>query len=385
MTALKIGIGVVGCGMISGNYLETFSHFDVIDVVACADLDRERARSLASQYHIPNVSSVEEILANPDIKIIVNLTPPQAHAEIGIAAIRAGKSIYNEKPQAVRREEAQEMLAMANARGLLVGNAPDTFLGVPLQTCRSILDAGQIGQPIAAAACKMAYGPASWHPEPAFYYQRGGGPMFDMGPYFLTALVTLLGPVRRVTGVTKTLAHELLVTSQPNYGARIEVCVPTHVMGMIDFASGVVGTITTSYDIMGTHLPALEIYGTEGTLSIADPSFFDGPVRLHNVKTQEWSTITLEPRSYVDGRGLGVVDMAYALHLGYPHRANGDLAYHMLDIMHAFHEADLDGRHIELTSTCVRPEPFTLSQSAYNEVVGPVEKRGELSEGDREK
>lgn len=364
MTDTRINVGVIGCGVVSTDYLQVLPNFSVLNVVACADLNQERAETKAAQYHIPRVCSPEELLADPEIDIVVNLTTPDAHASLGMAALQAGKSLYTEKPLAVSREEARQLLAAAHEQDVLIGSAPDTFLGAPLQTCRKLIDDGWIGQPIAATACMMTHGPEDWHPEPAFYYQPGGGPMFDMGPYYLTALVSLLGPVRRVTGATKMTHPERLITSQSHHGTRIDVHTSTHVAGVIDFASGAIGTITTSFEVWASEIPALEIYGTEGTLSIPNPSYFLGPIRLRRARTSEWHTVSLMSSRYTDGRGLGIVDMAHALRSGRPHRANGELAYHVFDIMHAFHEAALDGRHIELASTCDRPAPLILEELA---------------------
>jgi predicted dehydrogenase len=362
VTETRVNIGIIGCGVVSADYFGVLPHFPMLDVVACADLDRERAQAKAALYHIPRVCSPEELLADPGIDLVVNLTTPGVHAEIGIAALQAGKSLYTEKPLTVNREEAQQLLEMAGARGLLVGCAPDTFLGAPLQTCRKLIDDGWIGQPIAVSACLMTHGPEDWHPEPAFYYQPGGGPMFDMGPYYLTALVSMLGPVRRVTGAVKMTYPERIVTSQPNYGAKIEVYTPTHVTGIMDFANGVIGTITTSFEVWASEIPAIEIYGTEGTLSIPNPSYFVGPIRLKRADTQEWETVALISNRHVDGRGIGIVDMAHALRSGRPHRASGQLAYHVLDMMHAFHESAQSGRYIDLTSSCDRPAPLALEE-----------------------
>jgi predicted dehydrogenase len=362
MTETRINVGVIGCGVVSADYFAVLSHFPALDVVACADLNRERAQAKAAQYHIPRACSTEELLADPEIDLVVNLTTPEAHAEIGVAAIQGGKSLYTEKPLTVSREEARQLLTMAAARSVLVGCAPDTFLGAPLQTCRKLIDDGCIGQPIAASACMMTHGPEDWHPEPAFYYQPGGGPMFDMGPYYLTALVNLLGPIRRVTGATKLTYPEREITSRPNSGLKINVQTPTHVAGIIEFATGVLGTITTSFEIWASEIPPIEIYGTEGTLSIPNPSFFAGPIRLKRARTKEWQTVALMSNHHVDGRGLGIVDMAHALRSGRPHRASGELAYHVLDIMHAFHESALEGRRIDITSSCSRPAPLALEE-----------------------
>jgi predicted dehydrogenase len=355
-----IGVGVIGCGNISGIYLENSKKFAVLKVVACADLDMERARARAAQYGVPKACSVEELLADPEIDLVLNLTVPKAHAAVAQAAIQAGKSVYNEKPLAIDRTEGRALMDAARARGVRVGCAPDTFLGGGLQTCRKLIDDGWIGAPVAATAFMMSHGHEHWHPDPGFYYQPGGGPMFDMGPYYLTALVALLGPVRRVTGSTRLTFPERTITSQPKYGTKITVTVPTHVAGLLDFADGTVATIITTFDVWAAELPQIEIYGTEGTLSLPDPNTFGGPVRIRRAGASEWSTLPLTHGYTANSRGLGVADLAYALRAGRPHRANGELAYHVLDIMQAIHEAAREGRHIDLTSTCDRPAPLPL-------------------------
>jgi predicted dehydrogenase len=353
-------VGIIGCGNISGVYCEAGKTFDVLDIVSCADLIHERARARAAEYGIPRACSVEELLADPEVEIVVNLTIPRAHAEVALAALEAGKCVHNEKPLAITLEDGRQLLEVANERGLLIGCAPDTFLGGGLQTCRKLIDDGWIGEPVAATAFMMCHGHESWHPDPEFYYQPGGGPMFDMGPYYLTALVHLIGPVRRVTGSARITFPERVITSQPQYGTRIEVHVPTHVAGVMDFANGAVGTIITSFDVWAARLPRIEIYGTEGSLAVPDPNGFGGPVLVRRAGTSQWSEVPLTHGYTQQSRGIGVADMACALRSGRPHRANGDLAYHVLDIMHAFHRASREGVHVELTSTCSRPAPLPL-------------------------
>lgn len=353
----KVNIGIIGCGKISSIYFENCAKFDLLNVVACADLDMGRAKEKAAHYAI-RACSVEELLADPTIEIIINLTIPTAHAEVAMAAIEANKSVYNEKPIAIHREEGQQMLAAARARGVLVGSAPDTFLGGGLQTCRQLIDEGAIGLPIAAGAFMLNHGHEHWHPDPNFYYQPGGGPLFDMGPYYLAALVSLLGPVQRVTGSTRITFPERIITSELHYGEKITVNTPTHIAGVLDFASGAIGTIVTSFDVWASELPHIEIYGTEGTLSVPDPNTFGGPVRLRRAGANEWINIPLTHGYTSNSRGLGVADMASALRSGRPHRANGELGYHVLDIMCAIHDAAREGRHIELASTCSYPEPL---------------------------
>jgi predicted dehydrogenase len=353
-------IGIVGCGNISGIYLEAGRVFDILEIAACADLLPERASAKAAEYHIPKACSVEELLADPEIEIVVNLTIPRAHAEVALAALQAGKSVHNEKPLAVSREDGERLLKLGRERGQRVGCAPDTFLGGGLQTCRKLIDDGWIGEPVAATAFMLCHGHESWHPDPDFYYQPGGGPMFDMGPYYLTALVHLMGPVRRVTGSAQITFPERLITSQPKHGTQIKVNVPTHVAGIMDFANGAVGTLVTSFDVWAAQVPHIEIYGTEGSLSVPDPNTFGGPVFVRRAGASDWSEVPLTHGYAKNSRGIGVADMAYALRSGRPQRASGDMAYHVLDIMHAFHDASREGRHVELSSTCTRPAPLPL-------------------------
>ena len=355
MEIKPVAVGVIGCGNISGAYMRMLKTLPVVQVAACADLRPEAAQALAEAYGVPRVLTVAELLAAPDIEIVLNLTTPQGHGEVALAALAAGKSVYNEKPLALTRAEGQQMLALAAKKGLRIGGAPDTFLGGGLQTCRELIDAGAIGTLVAATAFMMSRGHEHWHPNPSFYYQQGGGPMFDMGPYYLTALVSLLGPVQRVTGATRITRTERTITSQPRYGEVMHVEVPTHVTGLLDFAAGPIGTIITTFDVQASVLPWLEIYGTTGTLAAPDPNTFGGPVRLRLTGESEWTEIPVTRPSTENSRGLGLADMAEGIRTGRDHRANGDLAYHVLDIMHAIHDASTAGQHVRLESTCVRP------------------------------
>ncbi len=352
-------IGVVGCGNISGVYLKSPQLFPILEIVACADLDLARAQAKAQEHQI-RACTVEDLLADPEIDIIVNLTIPAAHAQVGQAALRAGKHVYSEKPLALNTVDGQALLELAQTQGRRVGCAPDTFLGGGLQTCRKLIDDGWIGEPVAATAFMMSHGHEHWHPSPEFYYQRGGGPMFDMGPYYLTALVSLLGPVRRVTGSTRITFPERTITSQPKFGQKMQVEVPTHVVGVLDFASGAIGNIITTFDVWAAELPRMEIYGTEGTLSVPDPNTFGGPVRLRRAGSSEWHEIPLTHPYTTNSRGLGVADLAHALRSGRPHRASGELAFHVLEIMEAIHLASDEGCHVELKSLCDRPAPLPL-------------------------
>ncbi|UCE35060.1 MAG: Gfo/Idh/MocA family oxidoreductase [Deltaproteobacteria bacterium] len=356
----RIKVGVVGCGVISEVYLKVSRIFEDMEVSACSDIIMDRAKARAQEFNIPKACTVKEMLNDPEIRIVINLTVPNAHAEIALKVLEAGKSVYNEKPLAVTREDGKKILRTAKERKLKVGAAPDTFLGGGLQTCRKLIDDGWIGEPVAATAFMMTHGPEGWHPDPEFFYKMGGGSMFDMGPYYLTALVFLLGPVNRVTSSTRISFPERIVTSKPKYGTRIKVDVPTHIAGIMDFANGTVGTIITSFDVWGAQLPHIEIYGTEGSLSVPDPNRFSGPISILRAGSKEWKEVPFTHGYTEQSRSIGVADMAKAMKTERPHRASGELAYHVLDIMHAFHDASSQGKHIELESTCKRPAPLPI-------------------------
>lgn len=360
MSRPTVKVGVIGCGVISGTYLENCAKFNNLEVLACADLDRARAEARAAQFHVPRVLSVEELIADPEIQVVLNLTIPAAHASVALAALEAGKSVYNEKPLAIERDEARRLLEVAAANGLRVGCAPDTFLGGGLQTSRKLIADGWIGRPVGATAFMLSHGPEAWHPDPDFLYQHGAGPLFDFGPYYLTALIAMLGPVRRVTASAQISFPERVITSQPKYGTIITVRAPTHVAGVLDFANGAVGTLITSFDVWAAELPRIEIYGSEGSLSLPDPNTFGGPVRVRRAGAEAWSDVPLLYGYTGSSRGLGLADMAAALGTDREHRASGRLAYHVLDIMHAFVDASREGRHIELSSGVPAPDPLPL-------------------------
>lgn len=358
-------IGVIGCGNISTVYLKNLTQvFRAAEVVACADLVPERAQAQAAAFGVPRACSPDELLADPDVEIVLNLTIPLAHAEVALAAIAAGKSVYSEKPLAATRADGLRVMQAARThsvreRIVRVSGAPDTFLGAGIQTCRRLIDDGAIGRPVACVANMLCHGHEHWHPDPAFYYKPGGGPMLDMGPYYLTALVSLLGPVRRVAGLSSKGFAERTVTSAPKRGTTIPVDVPTHVIGLLEFAQGCIGTITTSFDVWAAHAPGIEVYGTEGSLAVPNPNNFGGPVILWTKAKREWTEMPLVPGYTENSRGIGVSDMAAAMRSGRPHRASGEMAFHVLDVMESIHDAGLSGDYVTLGSTCVRPEPLT--------------------------
>jgi predicted dehydrogenase len=355
-----VNVGIVGCGNISGIYFQAGKTFSILDIVACADLDLSRADAKAQEHGVPKACATQELLADPNVEIIVNLTIPNAHYDVCLAALQAGKHVHVEKPLSITREQGRHLVQTAREKGLRLGGAPDTFLGGGLQTCRKLIDDGWIGEPIGATAFMTCHGHESWHPDPEFYYKAGGGPMFDMGPYYLTALVALMGPIESVTGSARITFPERTITSTPKYGTKITVDVPTHVAGIMNFKSGAIGTILTSFDVWSANLPRIEIYGTEGSLSVPDPNGFGGPVRVRRMGASEWNDVPLTHGFAENSRGIGVADMAYAIQSGRPHRANGDLACHVLEAMHGFHDASNSGAHYRMESTCERPAPLPL-------------------------
>ncbi|TKD70825.1 Gfo/Idh/MocA family protein [Pseudalkalibacillus hwajinpoensis] len=357
----KTRIGVIGCGNISDIYLKNLRELEGLEVVAIADLYYDKAIEKAREYAIPEVLEVDQLLEDKSINLVINLTIPAAHADVSLRALESGKHVYVEKPLAISLEDGKRVLAKAEEKGLLVGSAPDTFLGGGLQTCKKLIEDGAIGEPIAATAFMMGHGPESWHPDPEFFYRVGAGPMFDMGPYYLTALINLIGPVRRLTGSARVTSPERKITSEPKFGEKIKVETPTHVAGIIDFENGAIGTLVTSFDVWGSKTPFLEIYGTEGSLSVPDPNTFGGPVLLRKSGELEWVEVAFTHGSIENSRGIGVIDMVNALKSGRLHRASGELAYHVLEIMHGIHESSLKGEHYHMTSTCRQPESLPSS------------------------
>jgi predicted dehydrogenase len=356
----KVRIGVVGCGAISGAYLGMAKHFPIVEVVACADLDVARARAKAKEFGVPRAGSVDELLRDPDVELVLNLTVPRAHAPVSLAALDAGKHVYAEKPLGVAREEGLALIERARAKGLLVGCAPDTFMGAGVQTARKLIDDGAIGRPVAFTAFMMGRGHESWHPSPAFYYQAGGGPMFDMGPYYLTALLQMLGPVRRLTGAATIAIPQRTITSEPLRGTTIIVETPDHVCGTVEFENGCAGVIVQSFATMHPQYDGnqpITIYGTDGTLKVGDPNTFDGPVSLARAGDRAFAPVPPAFRTGY-GRGVGAADMAHAIRSGRPFRANGGQAMAVLDLMAGFLDSARTGRAHAPAVTYERPAPM---------------------------
>jgi len=352
-------VGIMGCGKISGRYIETLSRSRLVAIGSCADRDPERAKA-AAELAGARAATPEQLLDEGAVGLVLNLTPPLAHAAVATAALEAGKHVYGEKPLAVERRDAEAVLDAARARDLRVGTAPDTFFGSAWQTARAAVDEGLIGRPVAARAAMLTSGHESWHPDPDIFYTRGGGPLLDMGPYYFTALVMLLGPIRRVTGAASAAFTERTIGSGRRAGERVPVETATHVAAIAELESDVVVSLLTSFDVDAEE-SSFELFGAEGTLQLPDPNDFDGPVLLRTSGSERWRR--LAPRGTRDlERGVGLLDLVVAQREGRPPRASGDLALHVLDAMLGTLEAAEEGSHVELTTRCDRPEPLALGE-----------------------
>src|SRR5580704_4987736 len=350
----KVGFGVIGCGVISTAYLKAARRFANLELRAVADMRSAAAEKQAAAFGVPALR-VDQLLKRDDIEIVVNLTVPLAHTDVSLAVLNAGKHVHSEKPLGVNVAEARKVIDLAARKNLRVGCAPDTFLGGGHQTARKLIDDGAIGKPVGGTAFFGCPGHERWHPAPGFYYLRGGGPMLDMGPYYITSLVQLLGPIGSVMGSATKPRLERLVTSEPLNGTLIPVEVATHVTGTLEFVSGAVVSITMSFDVpKHKHVP-IEIYGTAGSLLVPDPNRFGGEVSLARTGG-EW-----EPQPHTHGntegefRSIGVADMAAAIVGNRPHRASGALALHVLEAMEAFQISSDGGRRVKLETTVERP------------------------------
>ena len=328
-----VGVAVIGCGTISNEYLRNLTSFPDLRVLFCADLDMERAKAQADRYGVPAAGTAAQAMESPDVEIIVNLTVPAAHAAVATAALAAGKHVWMEKPLALDTDAGAALLDQASQAGLRVGCAPDTMLGAGLQTARRVIEAGTIGVPQAALVLFQNFGPESWHPDPAFLFQRGAGPLFDMGPYYLSALAGLFGPADQVAALSRQARASRVIATGPRAGTSFDVEVPTHVTALVDYAGGQAATLVLSFDSPLRRSGFIEITGSEATLALPDPNRFDGDVRLFAPGTDEPTVIPAA--GAMAGRGLGVLDLARALRGGGPHRASGEMALHVLDTMEA--------------------------------------------------
>ncbi|MBL6623245.1 MAG: Gfo/Idh/MocA family oxidoreductase [Alphaproteobacteria bacterium] len=366
--------GLIGTGRISDIYLQNCARLPGVEIVACASLDLAESQAKAAQYGISRVCSPQEILADPDIECVLNLTIPAAHADIALAAVRSGKHIYSEKPFVTDQAAGQQILREAEENGVLVGNAPDTFLGGRWQTVRRLLDDGVIGKPTGVGAFVGTHGTERHNPNPDFYYQPGGGPLLDLGPYYLTAMVFCLGPIRRVAGMARRTFDRRLIENGPRNGEWMPVQVDTHSLSLLEFDSGIIGSMMVSFDVWDSETPRFEIYGEEGTICIADPdpvdgaNIFGGEVLYRTRETARW---THKPRPTGreewqradnhhgfngDWRGLGLQDLAMAAKQGRPPRASGEMGLHIFEVMDAIERAPHTGQYQDIDSRCTRPD-----------------------------
>ena len=355
----KVRVAMIGVGNISGIYLKNLhTRYTDIELVGVCDLVRERAEKAQAEY--PNLKIYEtmyDAFGDPQVEVILNLTRPAEHFEVSKQALLHGKHVYSEKPLAASIELGKELVSLAEEKGLYLGGAPDTFLGAGLQTCRKLIDEGAIGDIVGATAFMPGHGPESWHPDPEFFYKYGGGPMMDMGPYYVTALINLLGGVKRVGGMISTPFAQRTCTCKEHYGEIIDVDVPTSYYGVMEFASGAVGSILTSFDIYGAHLPIIEIYGSKGTLRVPDPNCFGGPVVLH-IPGKDDEEIPLAFDYPENSRALGLAEMASALEKGRRPRASWKQTLHVLEILTGFERAAKMGGYLDLTTTYEREAPM---------------------------
>jgi predicted dehydrogenase len=359
----KQRIGIIGCGMISGNYLKNARdlYSDYYEITALSDIRLEQAQKQAKEFGINKVLTSEELLKDNDVDIILNLTLPKVHYEVIISCLNAGKHVYTEKPFGLSCKEAVNILETAKKNGLMIGCAPDTFLGMPQQTALKAIKAGYIGD-IMGVNCVCphpTHGNENWHPEPFFYYQKGAGPMFDMGAYYFNLLVALIGPVESIMSYATMNFPERKIKTLPHKGEYIHVEVPTHVIGMFQFKSGAVGTIMNTLDVWNTKQPFMEIYGTEGSLILPDPNHYTGDVLVSRLSYGENAWIKLpDLLEYKDTvRGIGIADMVYALEGKRPLRASGEMALHITEIINAFDEAAMKKECITLQTSCDIPKP----------------------------
>jgi len=339
-------VGVVGCGVIAARYIADSSAFEHWRPVACADLDADASRALAAKHGLRSLG-VDELIADAEVDLVLNLTPPMAHAAVVAAALDAGKHVYTEKPLAPTVSEARELVEEAERRGLRLGCAPDTFLSSPYETGRQLIADGAIGAPVGAAATMLAGGPESWHPNADMFYRAGGGPLLDIAPYYLTALVSLLGPIQSVAAFAETPTPLRTLGAGARAGDVIEVEVPTHAAAVVRMRNGALATLAVSFETRGQYVSGLVVYGTEGLLTLPDANAFTGDVAVTG-PGGEVETVAYRSRGEQETRGIGIEELAVALPEGRPHRANAELALHVLEAAEAAIVSAKERRFVEL-------------------------------------
>jgi predicted dehydrogenase len=367
------GVGIIGCGNISAAYLRLGPLFKGLEIRAVADVNPDAAKARAKEFGV-RAETVDGLLAAKDIDMIVNLTVPDAHFKVTRAILNAGKHAYSEKPFVLTLAEGEELRAICAAKGLRVGSAPDTFLGGAHQAARAAIDAGKIGQITAGTAHVMNHGMEAWHPNPDFFFLPGGGPMLDLGPYYVTNLIQLIGPVKRVGALTSSASATRTIASKPRKGETIPVKTPTNIHALLEFVNGATITLSTSWDIWAHRHANMELYGTEGSIFVPDPNWFSGTVE---VAGRDGKIKQLKQAAHPFGvpnqenhgvmkanyRTAGLADMAAAINAGRPHRCSLELALHAVEVMTACLKSGETGQFVTMTTTCERPAPLSAAEA----------------------
>ncbi|ODT05851.1 MAG: oxidoreductase [Mesorhizobium sp. SCN 65-20] len=376
--ARKLGVGVIGCGNISKTYFSRAPQFKGIEMRACADINMDAARARAKEFKL-RAETVEDLLAAKDIDIVVNLTVPAVHYEVSRQAIEAGKHVYSEKPFVLAVKDGLDLKKRADKKGVRIGSAPDTFLGGSHQLARHLIDTGKLGKITSGTCHVMSHGMEHWHPNPDFFFQPGGGPILDLGPYYIANLVQLIGPVARVAALASIPAKERTISSKPRAGEKIPVTTPTTILALMEFENGAAFTFNASWDVWDHQHSPMELYGETGTIHMPDPNFFGGELRYSKgnkpVKTlPKWDHpfgVPNEKHNHgmmANYRTAGLADMALAIMQGRPHRCSLELANHVIDIMTGILKSGETKKFVEMQTTCERPEPL-----------GPAAARGLLA------
>jgi predicted dehydrogenase len=365
-----VRVGVIGCGLASELYLTTISRVALIDVIACADISLDRAQQISRRFDIERVLTVEELLEDASVELVANLTPPRQHSALTLAALNAGKSVYTEKPLALSTQDALRLRATALRLGLVLGCAPDTVLCAAAQSSRRAIERGLLGRPFAACSFDLSSGHEKWHTNAAFYYEQGGGPLLDLGPYSLTWLVNLIGPVVKVYGVGTVAHHKRRLPDRGGSRAEIAVDVWTHVSALLEFQAGLTFTLGLSYDVCATAHSAFEVYGSGGTLSLPDPCHGQGAARFYSWDNAEPADVAASA-GFVGsaGQGMGLVDVACAMRFSSPVRVSADVALHVLDVLDSVLRSAEKGHPVAVTSSCTAPP--LVPAIAVSELAGP--------------
>lgn len=376
----SMNVGIIGCGNISAAYLTLAKQFVGYKIVACADIDKAMADERAAEFDCQSMS-VEQILADESVELIVNLTVPDAHFDVSHAIISAGKHVYSEKPYVLSLEQGMQLRELAVQKNVRIGSAPDTFLGGAHQRARDIVDSGEVGKIVGGSCYFQSHGMEDWHPQPDFFYQPGGGPILDMGPYYISNLIQLLGPVNQVVAMASKPFAQRTISSEPRSGEVIDVAVQTTVNAILEFKQGAQITFAASWDVWSSENNLIELHGTEKSMIVPNPNHFGGDVRVRQNDDEEesfapFSTLSVPNLEDAHGkmasnyRGIGLSDMVVAIREDREHRCNADLALHVIDTLMCIEKSAQTGRFEKVSTTCNRPEamPDGVAKSLVNAV-----------------